>query len=119
MATNVLSERLQLRFHGDARLPTLVYLPGVHGDWTLVSSFRAAVAGRVRFVEITYPRTLTWSLEDYAVAIQEALLSHGITRGWLLAESYGSQIAAALPDAAMTAAFPVDADPGGRVRAHR
>jgi len=89
----VLSERLQIRLHGDARRPTLIYLPGVHGDWTLVSSFRAAVAGRVRFVEITYPRTLTWSLEEYAAAIEEALLSHGITRGWLLAESYGSQIA--------------------------
>ncbi|MBI2926515.1 MAG: alpha/beta hydrolase [Verrucomicrobia bacterium] len=88
-----MNDTLQLRLHGDATLPTLVYLPGVHGDWTLVSSFRAAVLGRVRFVEFTYPRTLTWSLEDYAAAIEQALLAHGVTRGWLLAESYGSQIA--------------------------
>jgi len=84
-------EELLVRVHGDASLPTLVYLPGLHGDWTLVTSFRAAVAGRVRFVEFTYPRTVTWSLEDYADAIESALIEHGIDRGWLLGESFGSQ----------------------------
>ena len=87
-----MEECLQIRVHGDASLPTLIYLPGLHGDWTLVTSFRFAVAGRVRFVEFTYPRTLTWSLEDYADAIRAALLEHGISRGWLLGESFGSQI---------------------------
>ena len=84
-------EHLQIRIHGDTSLPTLVYLPGMHGDWTLVSSFRAAIAGRVRFVEFAYPRTVTWSLEDYAAGIEEALLANGIERGWLLGESFGSQ----------------------------
>ncbi|MHB8520922.1 MAG: alpha/beta fold hydrolase [Limisphaerales bacterium] len=84
---------LQIRIHGDASLPTLVYLPGLHGDWTLIASFRAAVAGRTRFVEFTYPRTLTWSLEDYAQAVEAALLANGISRGWLLGESFGSQLA--------------------------
>ncbi len=87
-----MDERLQIRLHGDASLPTLIYLPGLHGDWTLVSSFRAAVAGRVRFVEFTYPRSLTWQVEDYAAAIEEALAAHGIRSGWLLAESFGSQV---------------------------
>src|SRR2546426_4629075 len=87
---------LQIRVHGDALLPTLVYLPGMHGDWTLVSSFRAAIAGRVRFVEFAYPRTVTWSLDDYAAAIEEALLANGIERGWLLGESFGSQPAWAI-----------------------
>ena len=68
-----MNEELQLRIHGDAALPTLIYLPGLHGDWTLVTSFRLALAGRVRFVEFTYPRTLMWSLEDYARAIEAAL----------------------------------------------
>jgi pimeloyl-ACP methyl ester carboxylesterase len=86
-----MSEGIRLRVHGDASLPTLVYLPGLHGDWTLVSSFRAAVAGRARFVECAYPRTATWSLEDYAGAIAAALAAHGIERGWLLGESFGSQ----------------------------
>ena len=85
-------EQLQLRIHGDASLPTLIYLPGLHGDWTLVSSFRAAMAGHVRFVEFSYPRTLEWSLADYAAHIQRELVELGITRGWLLGESFGSQI---------------------------
>ena len=37
-------EELQTRIHGDASLPPLVYLPGLHGDWTLVTSFRLAMA---------------------------------------------------------------------------
>src|SRR3989454_8807092 len=91
-----MTEDLKMRVHGDALLPTLVYLPGMHGDWTLVSSFRAAIAGRVRFVEFAYPRTVTWSLDDYAAAIEEALLANGIERGWLLGESFGSQPAWAI-----------------------
>jgi len=91
-----MTDVLQIRVHGDALLPTLVYLPGMHGDWTLVSSFRAAMAGRVRFVEFAYPRTLTWSLDDYAGAIEEALRANGIERGWLLGESFGSQPAWAI-----------------------
>lgn len=88
-----MSEQLQIRIHYDAALPVLVYLPGIHGDWTLVSSFRAAVAGRVRFVEFTYPRTVTWMLADYAEAVTGALSASGITQGWLLAESFGSLVA--------------------------
>jgi pimeloyl-ACP methyl ester carboxylesterase len=86
-------EELQLRIHGDATLPTVVYLPGLHGDWTLVGGFRRHLAGKVRFVEFTYPRTLTWSLDDYAVAIENALARNSILGGWLLGESFGSQVA--------------------------
>ncbi len=86
-------DSIQLRVHGDAALPTLIYLPGLHGDWTLVSSFRATVAGRVRFVEFTYPCRTDWTLEDYARAVVEQLAAHGITSGWILAESFGSQVA--------------------------
>jgi pimeloyl-ACP methyl ester carboxylesterase len=86
-----MEEKLQLRIHGEASLPTLIYLPGLHGDWTLVGGFLDALDGRARFVEITYPRTLVWSLEDYAAAIETALSKNGISRGWLLGESFGSQ----------------------------
>lgn len=88
-----MSEQLQIRIHGDAALPVLVYLPGLHGDWTLVSSFRAAVAGRVRFVEFTYPRTVSWTLTDYSNAVTDALVANEIRQGWLLAESFGSLVA--------------------------
>ena len=87
-----MTEKLEIRVHGDPSLPTLVYLPGLHGDWTLIGGFRRAVRGRVRFVEMTYPRTLTWSLSGYAEAIETALSEQGITRGWLLGESFGSQV---------------------------
>jgi pimeloyl-ACP methyl ester carboxylesterase len=91
-------EQLQIRVHGEKSLPTLIYLPGLHGDWTLVTSFRAAMTGRARFVEMTYPRSLDWSIADYAQAIQEGLLSNNIHHGWLLGESFGSQIAWAISD---------------------
>ncbi len=91
-----MSDRLELRVHGAAALPTLIYLPGLHGDWTLISSFRAAIKGRVRLVEFVYPRTTAWSLDDYAQEIVDALAAQGITRGWLLAESFGSQVAWAI-----------------------
>ena len=86
-------EEIQLRLHGSAELPTLIYLPGLHGDWTLVASFRAAVRGRALFVEFTYPRTTSWSLEDYARAVIAKLKEHDIAAGWLLAESFSSQVA--------------------------
>jgi pimeloyl-ACP methyl ester carboxylesterase len=86
-------EKLQIRVYGDDSKPTLIYLPGLHGDWTLIVSFRRALGERVRFVEMTYPRTLTWSLADYAVNIESALREYGVTQGWLLAESFGSQVA--------------------------
>ena len=87
-----MEDKLLMRVYGDASLPTLIYLPGMHGDWTLIGGFRAAVAGKVRFVEMTYPRTLTWSLDDHAAAIEEALSQNDISSGWLLGESFGSQI---------------------------
>ena len=88
-----MADSLELRSYGDASLPCLIYLPGLHGDWTIIGGFRQALRGRVRFVEMTYPRTLTWSLDEYAGAIAAALKGQGIQRGWLLAESFGSQVA--------------------------
>src|ERR1700743_3346198 len=91
-----MEDKFLMRVYGDASTPTLIYLPGMHGDWTLIGGFRAAVAGKLRFVEMTYPRTLTWALDDHAAAIEEALAPHRIFDGWLLAESFGSQPAWAM-----------------------
>lgn len=85
-------EELTLRVFGPANLPALIYLPGLHGDWTLIGGFRRALGARVLFVEVTYPRTLTWSLDDYATAIERALKEQGVEHGWLLGESFGSQL---------------------------
>jgi pimeloyl-ACP methyl ester carboxylesterase len=92
MEALVESEELRVRIFGDDSLPTIVYFPGLHGDWTLVTSFRIALKNRARFVEITYPRSLTWTIADYADAIESALRENGIAEGWLLGESFGSQI---------------------------
>jgi hypothetical protein len=40
-------ELLKIRIHNPGAAPTLIYLPGLHGDWTLVRSFRRALAERV------------------------------------------------------------------------
>ena len=60
-------EKIELRIYGDASLPTLVYLPGMHGDWTLIGGFRAALVGRVRFVEMTPPTRFAWQWHPGAV----------------------------------------------------
>lgn len=88
-------EPLRLRVHAasNPESPTLVYLPGLHGDWTIVGALRAALDDRACFAELTYPRTVDWSLTRYAEAIEELLVSAGLPRGWVLAESFGSQIA--------------------------
>ncbi len=88
-----MSETLQVRVEGPASLPTLIYLPGLHGDWTLIARLSQCLQGRVRFVSFTYPRTLTWTLDDYAAAIETALAQHHIQQGWILGESFGSQVA--------------------------
>ncbi len=82
----------QIRIQGPASAETLIYLPGVHGDWTLIAGFSRALVESVRLVQITYPRTLSWSLVDYAHNIENTLAEHGILTGWLLGESFGSQI---------------------------
>jgi len=86
------AEPLEMRVCGPGHAKTLIYLPGLHGDWTLVGSFRQALADQVRWVEITYPRTLSWSLDDYAQAVETSLAEHRVTHGWLLGESFGSQV---------------------------
>ena len=84
---------LQIRIDGVEALPTLIYLPGLHGDWTLLAGFRELAKTRFRLVQFTYPRTLSWSLEDYAREVDRAVKEAEITSGWVLAESYSSQVA--------------------------
>jgi pimeloyl-ACP methyl ester carboxylesterase len=95
-ACSVNNDKVLIRVHGSPALPTLIYLPGLHGDWTLVASFRHELAGKVRFVEMTYPRTTTWTLDDYAKGIEEALIAADVHEGWLVGESFGSQPAWAM-----------------------
>jgi pimeloyl-ACP methyl ester carboxylesterase len=85
-------DTVQIRVHGPVGGATLVYFPGLHGDWTLLGGFRRVLDGKVRLVEIAYPRTLEWSLSDYGRGVEGALAQKGVTGGWLLGESFGSQV---------------------------
>ena len=86
-------EQIKSRIYGKADQPVLVYLPGLHGDWTLVGSFRAALRDRVCFVEFTYPRQAWRCLDEYAAAVTAELQRYQITRAWILAESFSSLVA--------------------------
>src|SRR5437868_3897870 len=91
-APNEQPEAVQVRLNGPVGAPRLIYLPGLHGDWTLLTGFRCAVEKRVRLSELTYPRTLDWSLARYASEVVTRLKEEGIFDGWLLGESFGSQV---------------------------
>jgi pimeloyl-ACP methyl ester carboxylesterase len=82
-----------MRVQGDLVQPTLLHLPGLHGDWTLLGPFRKTLAGRACLVETTYPRQPGWTLADYAQAIVTKLAEHGVSRCWILGESFSSQVA--------------------------
>jgi pimeloyl-ACP methyl ester carboxylesterase len=66
-----------------------------------------ALGERVRFVEFTYPRTLTWTVEDHARAVLDRLSAHGIREGWILAESFSSVVTWAILERAAAAGFTV------------
>ncbi len=83
----------RLRVYGDPCKPCLVHIPGIHGDWTLVQSFRAAVNGKVCFVGMSYPQSTEWRLPEYAEMVRKMLARAGIGEAWLIGESFGSQVA--------------------------
>jgi len=90
------SSELRLEAHGAPDGAVLLYLPGVHGDNTLLGSFRARLGDDVRLLEIIYPVTASGTLTELATAVWQAAAR--VTDGpvWLLAESFGSQVAWAM-----------------------
>ena len=46
---------IDVRVH-DGAGPTVIYLPGIHGDWGLIGAFRRELGPRVRFVEFAYSK---------------------------------------------------------------
>lgn len=85
---------VSVRVHQGAG-PTVIYLPGIHGDWGLIGAFRRAMGPRVRFVEFAYSKDEI-TLERLAELVHAALTENGVTSGWLLGQSFGSQVAWAL-----------------------
>jgi pimeloyl-ACP methyl ester carboxylesterase len=107
-----MTEQLQLRVHHEGTEPTLIYLPGLHGDWTLVPAFRQALGSHACLAEFTYPRREDWPLDEYARAVTTRLVERGLTRGWLIGESFSSQVAWAILQLAIAERKP-DAAPLG------
>lgn len=87
---------LSASVQGDPGGPVLVYLPGVHGDDTLLGSFRAQVGDDIRLVTFTYPLSTSVNLPDLAAVVWTQLRSLTDQPVWLLAESFGSQVAWAM-----------------------
>ncbi len=87
---------VSVRVHQGAG-PTVIYLPGIHGDWGLIGAFRRALGSRVRFVEFAYAQEEI-TLERLAERVHAALTEQGVTSGWLLGQSFGSQVAWALAE---------------------
>ncbi len=85
---------VSIRVH-DGAGPTVIYLPGIHGDWGLIGAFRRALDGRVRFVEFAYSKDEV-TLERLAELVHAELKAHGVDAGWLLGQSFGSQVGWAL-----------------------
>jgi pimeloyl-ACP methyl ester carboxylesterase len=75
--------------------PTVIYLPGLHGDWGLIGAFRRALGANVRFVEFAYSKE-NISMERLAELVHSELTARGVTSGWILGQSFGSQVGWAL-----------------------
>lgn len=73
--------------------PILVYLPGIHGDSSLARKIRPYFENKICFVEIEYSKRTDLSLKDYGKNIERLITDAGIKECWLLAESFGSQVA--------------------------
>lgn len=71
----------------------LVYLPGVHGDWTAQSGVRRVLGREFHFIETAYPHIERWSIADYGRAVKDLLDGLGIESAHLVGESFGSLVA--------------------------
>lgn len=76
--------------HPDA--PPLLYLPGVHGDWTPQVGARSCLSEKFHLVETAYPRVDHWSIDDYARSLNDLLDKLGIESAHIVGESFGSLV---------------------------
>ena len=77
---------------GNQDAPPIVYLPGVHGDWTPQVAARPLIGRDYHFVETAYPRIETWSIDDYGRALNNLLDELGIEAAHVVGESFGSLV---------------------------
>lgn len=86
------TRELAWRVSGPPEAPVLIYVPGIHGDWTPMWRIRELLNQKLRLVEIAYPRAPEWSLDDYTARLFDLFESQNIASAHLLAESFGSLV---------------------------
>ena len=86
------AEELVHQESGDRQATPVLYLPGVHGDWTPQLAARPLLSREFRFIETAYPRIETWSIEDFARALKRLLDDLGIESAHIVGESFGSLV---------------------------
>lgn len=72
--------------------PTLIYLPGLHGESSLFSGLHDAASGALQVEKIDYPRAGCQGVSELGEHVLQTLVRRGIRRGWVLAESFGSLV---------------------------
>ena len=80
------------RVSGDPRAAAVIYLPGVHGDWTAQARARDILSRNFHFVETAYPRIQNWEIDDFAHSLKELLGRLGIRSVHIVGESFGSLV---------------------------
>jgi pimeloyl-ACP methyl ester carboxylesterase len=87
------STHLITRISGPVEAPAVIYIPGIHGDWTPLWRIRELLNSHCRLIEIAYPRTATrWTLDDYVERLRDLFDKLELMGGHLLAESFGSLV---------------------------
>lgn len=81
------------RSTGDRSAPPVLYLPGVHGDWTPQVRARPILGREFQLIETAYPRIEHWSIDDFARALLELLDRLNIETAHIVGESFGSLVA--------------------------
>lgn len=87
------STDLLFRISGPAEAPAVIYVPGIHGDWTPLWRIREMLNRNFRLIELAYPHAAAnWTLEDYVARLRAALDRLELGGVHLLAESFGSLV---------------------------
>lgn len=87
------ASELVYQVSGPTDAPAIVYLPGVHGDWTPNEAARMHLTRGARLVEVAYPRREEWALGDFAASLVRLLDRLDIGSAHLVGESFGSLVA--------------------------
>jgi pimeloyl-ACP methyl ester carboxylesterase len=85
--------KLIFQVSGPINSPLVIYLPGIHGDWTPLEAARDALTDHVRLVEVEYPKEPDWDMARYAHSVKELLDAFGVEKAHFVAESFGSLVA--------------------------